>query len=512
MTSLPSSPRTSVLAPKGLNLTTGTAEIFRLPEVQDAIVGDFVILPCDLICEVSGRALWETWTTLQPPLCNVDDISQKQHLAQNGGFGVFYETKDATENGVGNKKEETDFLATTQPYKDANPLTSAPKGSLGAQVRNIVLSMPKDTLDDTLDEKKHLRMRTQLLRKYGRVKIQLRARDAHLYFLPYWTKAFLRRSTTFESFSEDVVGWWAKSTWQTGLAKKLGIEEALRPSKRRKSSTNVSIPTLDDDLDLTSLSSTAFTDLTIHNDPVAAQSLEFASRVPQTNTSPTSPVPPTEPTPTQVPPFLAYIHPPLSVPADTPSTTPKQASKPPSTVPASTEPSPLIRRIDTTKLLLSSSLYLARLPSILANLRTPPPAAAHSYVHAHQIHPTTQLPGQATIPTTTVLIDANVTLAPKITIRDSVVGANCAIASGARVLGCVLMEGVVVDERAQLSGCVLGRRCKIEAGAALRDCNVQDGYVVSAGFEAKGEVLAGFDEGDTEEEDEEEEGGLTMGD
>lgn len=63
------------------------------------------------------------------------------------------------------------------------------------------------------------------------------------------------------------------------------------------------------------------------------------------------------------------------------------------------------------------------------------------------------------------------------------------------------MDNVVIEERVTLTGCVLGRRCKIGRGAELRDCQVQDGYAIGEATTSKGEVFAGFDEGDVDEMD-----------
>lgn len=518
LTALHSTLHATVLAPADLELTTGTAEIFRLPEVQDAITSDFVVLPCDLVCEVSGRALWETWMTLQPPLHDVDHFAQSTSAVQKGGLGVWYQTKDASEGGVGVKKEETDFLATTDLPVHLEPPTHAPNGALRGRAQNVVLSMPTDTLNDELEEKKYVRVRSQLLRKSGKVRMQVKTRDAHLYFLPYWAKEFVRRNESFESFSEDVLGWWAKAGWQSGLGQKLGMDEAMRPPKRRKSGSDVAIPSINDDLDLASLSSTAVTNLTIDSSASSPDTPGFASRVPQT---PQEEAPSPKSKDVQTPALLSYIHPSLHTPSDltqpqsTPNQKPKQPPKGTQQSPPTTAqpPSQLIRRIDTTKLLLSSSLYFARLPSILSSLPNPPPAAAHPFCHAHQIHPSTPLPSQATIVANTVLIDANCTLQPRITIRDSVIGAHCSVASGARLLGCLLMDGVTIEEKVVLSGCVLGRRCKVAAGCELRDCDIQEEFVVAEGTSAKGEVMAGFDEGvgDSDEVDEEDGEGIELG-
>lgn len=60
LTSLPS-PKPDLLAPKELTHETGTGHLLRLPEVQKAIKSDFILLPCDIVCELDGTALADAW-------------------------------------------------------------------------------------------------------------------------------------------------------------------------------------------------------------------------------------------------------------------------------------------------------------------------------------------------------------------------------------------------------------------------------------------------------------------
>lgn len=507
LTSLPS-PRPTLLAPSDLDLTTGTAEIFQLPEVQKAVVGDFVVLPCDLVCELAGTSLLESWMSLHGSSHN-----ERGSQDSKGGLGVWYETKDASEGGVGVKKEETDFLATTPipPVPAPGPINS----SLVPRIRNVTLSMPTDSLKDKMGDEQSLRVRTALLRRHGCVRMNVSHRDAHIYFLPYWVKSYLQRNDSFESIGEDVLGWWAKAGWQSGLAQKLCMDEALKPAKRRRSEPEPRNEI--DDFDLTQLSSTGIADLTIRDSGSDLQRSDapFATRVQAEEDRPNGTSSRPSNKSIQVPPLLAYFHPSHHVPASTDAPNQKQKQQKqqkhtPSSEQAPTPqpPPPLIRRTDTVPLLLSVSLYLARIGSILDQF--PPSAKSeHPYLPTQQVHPTTTLPSQATIHTPTCLIDANVTLSPRITVRDSVVGANCSIASGARLHGCLLMDGCVIEEKVVLSGCVLGRHVKVGKGAELRDVWAHEGFVVQEAAVVKGEILAGFEgvEGGSDEDMGENEGG-----
>ncbi|KAB8527791.1 hypothetical protein FH972_025443 [Carpinus fangiana] len=508
LTSLPT-PKPTVLAPSDLALTTGTAEIFRLREVQDAITSDFIILPCDLVSELPGSSLLEAWMTLQGGLggatggngTGLESWSTRldvggEKSGRRGGLGVWYQTKDdVPEGGVGVKKEETDFLATTEI---SNTAISAPVGTLHQRIRNVVMTMPTDALKDTMDEKGALNVRHQLLRKHGNVRMLTTHRDAHIYLLPYWVKEYMNRNDVFESIGEDALGWWAKAGWQEGLSEKLQFQEVMR-KKRRKSEPMNALE--DAPVDIAALSSTTQSKLSLQasdasSRPQPNRVSSFASRV-----GPVSPPPETETSPSQkstpVPPLLAYMHPaptPLII-EDPKENKNKQQQKQsaPDVAKTKKEPHiPLIRRTDTVPLLLSISLYLARLPALSDY---PSPASPSSLSHAHKAHPTSTLPTQSTIDLKTVLIDANCTLQPRITLRECTIGASVSIASGSRLTRCVVMEGVVIEEKVVLTGCVLGRRCKIGKGSELRDCQVEEKFVVAEGSTGKGEVMAGFDEG-----------------
>ena len=103
------------------------------------------------------------------------------------------------------------------------------------------------------------------------------------------------------------------------------------------------------------------------------------------------------------------------------------------------------------------------------------------------------------------LLAENVTVEEKCVVKESVIGANCRIASGARLTRCLVMDGAVVGERCQLTGCIIGRRSKIGRESSLKDCEVQDGNVVEDETDAKNEkfmVFEGFDDdGDDDDDD-----------
>lgn len=445
-------------------------------KVQDAIVGDFIILPCDLVCEMSGLSLLDSWMILQGGLSQ--NLEEEERMGRRGGLGVWYHTKDSVpEGGVGVKKEETDFLATVELPKTIVPPVA---GSLLPKVEEVVLTMPTAVLKDKLEEEKGLKLRHAAIRKHGKLKMRLTSRDAHIYMFPHWVKDFMRQNEAFDSVGEDVLGWWAKAGWQDGLAAKLGMDQAIGLRRRRSTSRRMSKTSRSDDvdgfIDVAALSSTSRSSKRAQTSQAIDGSTSFASRVPGETIDPTPRV-------AKPPPLLAYTHPPQPTAS-------------------------LLRRVDTVQLLLSASIFLAKLP--------PATESPSPFSHDYKVHPSSQPPAglALTLDEATSLIDANVTLTSKSSIKESVVGMGCVLGTpttlaegvdrkeamkrvpkGVTLQRCLLMEGVTVGADTTLKGCVLGRRCKVGKGCQLTDCYVQEGYVVPDGTVSKGEVLAGFDEG-----------------
>lgn len=465
LTSLPA-PRPEVLAPQNLTQTTGTAEIFRLPEIQKAIKSDFIVLPCDSICELDGSALLQSWMVLEAGLGGatgglVDGIPA--HLSnggeksgRRGGLGVWYPTKGL--EGVSHKGEETDFIATTSLPPSSVP---PPEGSLRPNVERLVLSIPTSTVKDITEEQKSFPVRHGLLKTHGRVKMKTSHRDAHIYFFPYWIKDMMRTNDTFDSVAEDVLGWWAKAGWQDGLGDKLGLRDVLEDHQTTPDAEDMmaSSMQLEEEVDLLSMSSTSVRSKTVA--PVRGSSETFASRIPDSikpkvNGSNQSSL--------TVPPILAYVQPAQS----------------------ETLQQSLIRRVDTSALLLSISLRLAKLPSISEQASTG--VAASAFAHQAKVAHPDMIQKQSRVTEADSLVAENVTIESRVNVKESVIGVGCTIGSGSRLTRCLLMEGAVVGENVTLTGCILGRRCKIEGGAPkdddktrLTDCEVQGGYVVEWG-------------------------------
>ncbi|RYP47856.1 hypothetical protein DL768_006173 [Monosporascus sp. mg162] len=342
LTGLPH-PHPDLLAPKDLDYNTGTAEILRLPELQEVITSDFIVLPCDLVCGLGGDRLLQAWMVKAASLTNL--LDDEESSTPNGGMGVWYETK--TEN----------------PIKD-----------------------------------------------------------------------FIQRNERLETIGEDVIGWWAKASWQTGLFDKLGFKSILDSTSTSESGQSSHDPATSGEYDGSA-------------SPTGSQ--ERSQKVPH------EPFPKrydgltARPKKSVVPPLLAYIHP-------------------------SQQEAPLIRRVDTTQLLLAVSLQLAKLPSI----EEAGPGPVSPFAHTKKVAYPDGVKPRTTITRQDCLVADNVVVEEKTSIKESVVGANCLIKEGAKLFQCLLMDGVVVGKGCKLTRCILGKRSEVGEGSTLTNCEVQENLLV----------------------------------
>lgn len=419
-------PKPDLLAPKDLEQNTGTAEIFRLPEVRALVTGDFVVLPCDLVCELGGESLLESWMIREGGLGGAtrhEVTGPKMNLGgekggSRGGLGVWYETKGE----MIIKGEETDFIATT-PI-EAGPVPPS-KSSLLTHVSKLVYSVPTDTLNDITEDKKSLPIRHSLIRAHSRIRMLSSYRDAHIYIFPAWVMDMINSNEHMDSIGEDVIGWWAKAGWQDGLGKKLSLDKIFTTSLPVESEENMT------------------------HDDKQHEAIDFASL--SLSTTHTSSLEDGETDRVKdarvVPPILAYIH-------------PKNAK--------------LIRRVDTAPLLLSVSLQLAKLD--------PAGAVGHDasspFAHEAKVAYTQGIASKTTITRPDCLLAENVTVDEKCSIKECVIGANCQIKQGAKLIRCLLMDGVVVGKGCKLTGCIVGKRAEIGDDSVLTDCEVQENLLV----------------------------------
>ena len=352
----------------------------------------------------------------------------------SGGLGVWFDTKA---NPLV-KGEETDFVAVTSlPASSLTP----PKNSLFAKTFKLACSMPTDSLNDLTEEKKGLPIRHSLSRTHNRVRFLTNHRDAHIYIFPRWVLDFIKQNDRLESIGEDVVGWWAKAGWQTGLADKLHITEICdSESLTRTESTGGSIPESAPSPGRPSSQGSENKDSSrkaVSTDDAANESRGQLESVRDRSLA-------------DVPSMLAYVH------------------------SRKDETEALIRRVDNAQLLLATSLQLAKIPSLEETGAQP----GSPYAHAKKVAYPEGVKSRTTITKIDSLVADNVTVEEKTSIKESVVGVNCQLNEGAKLSQCLLMEGVVIGKNCKLTKCILGKRCVIGDGSVLTNCEVQENLYV----------------------------------
>ena len=358
---------------------------------------------------------------------------------RRGALGVWFETK--AESSA--KGAETDFVITTALPE---PTVSPPESSLRPHISKLVYATTTDTLRDTIKEKKGFPIRQGLIRKHSRIRMLTTHRDAHVYIFPHWILETVSRNEHFDSISEDVIGWWAKATWQDGLAEKLGLRQIFEKS------SSSSYPEGKDEVSSNKRKQNGLDEISPASMSTTLTSLLLPCGQTSNQTTPT------------VPPILAYIHPSSTLPS----------------------PTQLIRRVDTTSLLLTTSLYLATIAP-----------ATIPYSHPLKISTPSLISSRTTVHAPTTLLAPNVTVATHASIKECVIGASCSIGAGAKLVRCLLMDGVEVGEKCVLAGCVIGKGARVGQSAVLRDVEVQGGFVVEAEVVVEGEkmmVFEGLDE------------------
>lgn len=379
-----------------------------------------------------------------------------ERSGRRGGIAV-YVPLGSKEDGI--KDEVPDFVAVT-PLDEPRSFP-IPEDSVRGKLDNVVASIPRDVLEDKISAERSLRLRADLVKKHDTVRIMNRHRDAHIYFFPKWVKDYAALNSKFMSVSEDLIGWWAKIKWQPHLSRVLGFTKLFMPD------VHANIPhtgPIEESIDILSLSSTR------GDVRKTLPTIPLPVAVPTDNKQKTAKGEPPERKTArrdniQPPPLLGYVHPPTS--------------------------EDVIRRVDNTSLLLATNLRLAKLRSVsdaVCSYEIPSP-----FAYTDKISPKAHIPPRCTITRDDCLVGDNSSVGEKSVIKEAVIGANCAIGMGVRLLKCVIMDSAIVEDGVDLQGCILGRRSHVKKDSQLRDCEVQDGNVVEENTEAKDERFMVFE-------------------
>lgn len=446
------------------------------------------------MCDVPGETFLELYLTRVGGLGGAGIISGSDYdtpsgktlafggerIGRRGGLTVSYNTSDREESVKG---EECDFICTAA-VEPVNQIPLQQSAAKGGMLRTLAWTMPMSELYDQCEQDKSWKIRQSLLSRYGNVKCLTRFRDAHIYFFPRWVKEFAALHDDFESVSEDLVGTWAKSQWRKpSYRAAAGFGKLFALEGKPDSQAPDEIP-IEDEIDLLSLSSTQTTQHILSSPTSNKETVRLASRVHANridavlSTDKPMNSEKDEEASLSVPPVLTYIH-------------------------SSAPNAPLIRRIDTTPLLLSVSLLLAKIPAVEESLVGKIPSSTTPYAHALKVAPTASIAQKVTISRSDCLIDSNTTVATQCVIKTSVIGASVSIGTGTRLTNCLVMEGATIGEKCVLTGTVVGKKANIGRGCTLQNCEVQDGNAVPANTEGKGEkyLIGGLEDDMAGEDD-----------
>lgn len=475
LTSLPS-PSPDVLAPTNLDHTTPTADLLRQPEVQAAIKTDFVLLPCDLVCDIPGEVFLDSYLTNLGGLGAIGNVSEPglersssnsvvlagENSGRQGGLSIWYNTANREESV---KNEECDFMCTSgleSSWKSGGLRLTLDGESSSGVLRNLAWAIPMTELHEECDEKKAWKIRQSIMKRYGDVKCLTKYRDSHIYLFPLWVKEFARLNPEFESISEDLVGTWAKCGWRKPSYRARYHTQKLLA--RRPTRSNVPdrerATLLEEDPDLLSLTTTQSRVLLQSQSQHIPRSAQLASRVPPELTGETNSRALASEDYEEcddglsLPPILSCILP--------------------------AEPNaPLLRRVDTTPLLLSVSLLLAKIPSIEETSSQKDGVITSPFAHSVKVAPTASIAQKVTISRSDSLIDSNTTIATMSVVKSSVIGSAVTIGTGVRLTNCLIMDGAVIGDKSVLNGTIVGKKAKIGKNCTLNSCEVQDGNVLN---------------------------------
>ena len=74
--------------------------------------------------------------------------------------------------------------------------------------------------------------------------------------------------------------------------------------------------------------------------------------------------------------------------------------------------------------------------------------------------------------------------------KRSVIGANCKLGNGVKIINAVLHDGVNVGDGVTIQGSVVANDAHLMEKAVIKECQVGEGFVAASGIEYKGELLA----------------------
>ncbi|GME94914.1 hypothetical protein B5S31_g1072 [[Candida] boidinii] len=96
--------------------------------------------------------------------------------------------------------------------------------------------------------------------------------------------------------------------------------------------------------------------------------------------------------------------------------------------------------------------------------------------------------GAATIGADSIVGDETI-LGERTSVKRCVVGNKCKIGKKCRLTGCIIMDGVEIEDEVTLENCIIGLKAQIGSKCKLINCNVEGQYAIGNGVSIKGETL-----------------------
>ncbi|EGX46618.1 hypothetical protein AOL_s00097g522 [Orbilia oligospora ATCC 24927] len=440
---------------------TGTADVLRHPQVYNHIKKDFMILSCDSICEIPATTIIKEWMLLP------ETVGDKK-----GALGVWYEVKK--EKGV---ERDTIITGPVPRYDlESHLRTTEARTDPTTELTYLLQNFGSRTDDGKGD----IEIRRSLFKHHPKVMYHSLYRDAHIYIFPAWSLKFILNNprSKLKSIKDDVLTWWAKAGWQgSGLqAHNLGILDILsgEDGDDGRKSDSLSMASYHDDevteadvekfLGLSSMGQSGYS-----TTPGAGKRKEINTRgwFPTKNKIPSPADSPISNSSEE------KVFKKIKKPAYNGLFCPGVAVFKPKMTITPLATTPLIRRVDTLPLYLSTCLELARNPTY----------------NTKPIHSSAVIDSKANVSNIDSMVGSGTKVEGKVLVKRSVIGKDVKIGASAKIQGCVILDGAQIGAGCKLEGCIIGRHATIGENSTLTSCQVVEDIYLRNGTVEKNQLI-----------------------
>ncbi|RVD87461.1 uncharacterized protein DFL_001696 [Arthrobotrys flagrans] len=459
---------------------TGTADVLRHPQVYNHIKKDFMVLSCDSICEIPATTIIKEWMLLPE---TVGD--------NKGALGVWYEVKK--EKGV---ERDTIITGPVPRYDlESHLRTTEARTDSTAELTYLLQNFGSRTDDGKGD----IEIRRSLFKHHPKVMYHSLYRDAHIYIFPAWSLKFILNNprNKLKSIKDDVLGWWAKAGWQgSGLqAHNLGILGILSRDDGNDGgkSDSLSVASYHDD-EVTEADVEKFLGLSSMGQSGHSAAPGTANGRKEINTRGWFPTKNKIPSPVDSPISNSSeekVFKKIKKPAYNGLFCPGIAVFKPKMTITPLATTPLIRRVDTLPLYLSTCLELARNPAY----------------NTKPIHSNAVIDSKANVSNIDSMVGAGTKVEEKVLVKRSVIGKDVRIAASAKIQGCVILDGAQIGANCKLEGCIIGRHATVGDNSSLTSCQVAEDVYLRNGTVEKNQLITESSLPESDEEDDDVFGG-----